>query len=104
MNKNIQNLIYQIEEKFDPDKIILFGSQAYGKPNWESDIDLLVIMNFEGTARHQAATILTTIDYHFALDLLVRSANQISERIKDGDFFLRDVIEKGLVLYDRNST
>ena len=61
-------------------------------------------MNFEGTARHQAATILTTIDYHFALDLLVRSANQISERIKDGDFFLRDVIEKGLVLYDRNST
>ncbi len=103
MNKNIQNLIYQIEEKFDPDKIILFGSHAYGKPNWESDIDLLVIMNFEGTARQQAAMILTKIDYHFALDLLVRSANQISERIKNGDFFLRDVIEKGLVLYDRNS-
>ncbi len=104
MNKNLQNLIYQIEEKFDPDKIILFGSHAYGKPNRESDTDLLVIMNFKGTARQQAAMILKTIDYHFALDLLVRSANQISERIKDGDFFFRDVIEKGVVLYDRNSS
>ncbi|NOZ73815.1 MAG: nucleotidyltransferase domain-containing protein [FCB group bacterium] len=104
INGHIQQVVNQVSQKFDPDKIILFGSQAYGKVTRNSDVDLLVVMNFEGSARRQAATILMAIDYHIALDLLVRSKDQISTRIKAGDFFIQEIIEKGIVLYERNSS
>jgi predicted nucleotidyltransferase len=102
MNKDVQDLVQQIRDKFTPEKIILFGSHAYGEPDENSDVDILVIMNFEGSARHQAIEILQKVDYHFSLDLIVRSMDQTQSRIKSGDFFLKDVVEKGKVLYDRN--
>jgi len=40
----IRRFVRQIAERFHPDKIILFGSYAYGQPHAESDVDLLVIM------------------------------------------------------------
>lgn len=102
MNKNVQDLIYQIRDRFRPEKIILFGSYAYGEPVEDSDVDILVIMDFEGSTRNQAVQILQTVDYHFPLDLIVRSMDQVLSRIKSGDYFLKDVLEKGQVLYDRN--
>ena len=102
MNKNIQHLIREITDRFQPERIILFGSFAYGRPDQDSDIDLLVIMDFKGSAREQAVKVVQTIDYHFPLDLMVRSREQISKRIDQGDFFLREVLEKGEVLYDRD--
>ncbi len=102
MNKNIQHLIRQITDRFQPERIILFGSSVYGRPNRDSDIDLLVIMDYKGSARDQAVKVVQTIDYHFPLDLMVRSREQISKRVDQGDFFLREILEKGQVLYDRN--
>lgn len=102
MSRNIQHLVRQLANKFQPEKIILFGSLAYGRPNRDSDVDLLVIMDYKGPAREQAVKVVQTLDYHFPLDLMVRSREQISKRIEQGDFFLREVLEKGQVLYDRD--
>ncbi len=49
VKSEIKNLCRQIVENFNPQKIILFGSHAYGKPNADSDVDLLVVMPFEGS-------------------------------------------------------
>jgi predicted nucleotidyltransferase len=95
----IRAVVQQIAEKFQPEKIILFGSYAYGRPKPESDVDLLVVMDTPLRNREQAAQIARAIDYHFGLDLIVRTPQQLAERIALGDFFLREVTEKGRVLY-----
>jgi len=100
----IRAVVKQIAEKFQPEKIILFGSYAYGKPKPESDVDLLVVMETPLRNREQAAQIARAIDYHFGLDLLVRSPHQLAERLVLGDFFLQEVTEKGKVLYARSDT
>ncbi len=95
----IRAVVEQIVEKFQPEKIILFGSYAYGQPRPESDVDLLVVMDTPLRNREQAAQIACAIDYHFGLDLLVRTPQQLARRLALGDFFLQEVIEKGKVLY-----
>jgi uncharacterized protein len=96
----IQELSQQIVAQFSPERIILFGSHAYGEPTADSDVDLLVVMPFEGQAFRKAAEILNQISPAFSVDLLVRTAEQLDERIKLGDFFLREILTRGKVLYE----
>jgi uncharacterized protein len=98
--EQIQELCDQIVREFRPQKILLFGSYAYGQPSVDSDVDLLVIMPFEGSSREQAVKIRTRIDTPVALDLLVRTPEQIAERLAMGDFFIREITEQGRVLYE----
>src|ERR1700694_2454913 len=87
-------------ERFQPDKIILFGSYAYGKPHEESDVDLLVIMPTK-TAIDQSIRILSAFEERpFSLDLIVRTPWQIERGLKDDNWFLREITEKGKVLYE----
>lgn len=90
----VRTVIKQIATQFKPEKIILFGSYAYGKPKPESDVDLLVVMDTPLRPSVQAAQIVQVIDYHFGMDLLVRRPQQIAERVALGDSFLREIIEK----------
>ena len=96
----IQSCAQEVAEKFHPDKIVLFGSYAYGQPTNDSDIDLLVVMNHIGNAAEQAATIRASMHSAFPVDVLVRSPDKIRERLKMGDTFLETILEKGEVLYD----
>ena len=100
----IRDVVKQIAEQFKPEKIILFGSYAYGKPRPESDVDLLVIMSTPLRNHEQAAKIARAIDYHFGLDLLVRTPQQVAERMNLGDFFMQEIIEGGKVLYARSDS
>src|SRR5947209_4750300 len=88
-----------IAERFQPDKIILFGSYAYGKPHEESDVDLLVIMRTKN-AIDQSIRISLAFKRLFSFDLIVRTPWQIDRGLKDDDWFLREIIEKGKVLYE----
>jgi predicted nucleotidyltransferase len=96
----INRLCDEIEREFRPEKIILFGSHAYGKPEWDSDLDLLVIMPFKGTPHRQAVAIRSRIEAGVALDLLVRTPQQISTRLAMGDSFIREILERGNILYE----
>jgi predicted nucleotidyltransferase len=102
--KVIRDIVKQIAEQFHPEKIILFGSYAYGKPRPESDVDLLVVMDTPLRNREQAAQIARALDYHFGLDVLVRTPQQIFERISLGDFFIQEIMERGKVLYARSDS
>jgi predicted nucleotidyltransferase len=97
----IRRFARQIALRFHPEKIILFGSYAYGTPHEESDVDLLVIMPARNVI-DQSVRIELAIDRPFALDLIVRTPNQIKRGLQpdDCDWFLREIIEKGKVLYE----
>lgn len=97
--QEIRRVCAQIARLFQPERIVLFGSYAYGKPTADSDVDLLIVMPFEGKGFRKAAEILSRIDADFPLDLLVRTPKEISRRLTGGDFFLREITEKGELLY-----
>ena len=96
----INEIVRQIVAKFRPHKIIFFGSYAYGTPRPESDVDLLVVMETPLREAQQAIQICQQIDYLFGLDLLVYTPRNLAQRLAWGDSFLREVMERGKVLYE----
>ena len=98
--KAINQVVKQIVEKFKPQKIILFGSYAKGNPRPESDVDMLVVMDTQLKEIQQAIQICQQIEYRFGLDLIVHTPEYLAERMKMGDWFLRDVIKEGKVIYE----
>jgi predicted nucleotidyltransferase len=97
----IRRFARRIAERFQPEKIILFGSYAYGTPHEESDVDLLVIMKTKN-AIDQSIRISLAFERLFSFDLIVRTPKQMERGLKDDDWFLREIVEKGKVLYEAN--
>jgi HEPN domain-containing protein/predicted nucleotidyltransferase len=95
----IRRLARQIAEEFRPDQIILFGSYAYGEPTAESDVDILVVMPATDELS-KASRIRSATEHPFRLDLHVRTPENLRWRLEAGDWFLRDVVGKGKVLYE----
>jgi predicted nucleotidyltransferase len=100
--RTIRAIARHIAEKFDPEKIILFGSHAYGKPSAWSDVDLLVVMETPKGEIETSIEIYESLPrITFGLDLVVRSSKVVEKRKKLGDWFLIDITEKGKVLYEK---
>jgi predicted nucleotidyltransferase len=89
-----------VARRFKPQRIILFGSYAYGQPTVDSDVDLLVIMDHSRRSVDQAIEIRSEVSADFPLDLLVRTPERVRERIEVGDFFMREIVTNGKVLYE----
>ncbi len=100
---SIVELSGEIAREFDPERIILFGSYAYGGPKEYSDVDLLVIMPFEGHAFDKSLEILNSIDPPFSVDLLVREREDTARRYAECDPLIREALDRGKVLYERNA-
>ncbi|MBI5303942.1 MAG: nucleotidyltransferase domain-containing protein [Chloroflexi bacterium] len=102
--REINAVVKRTAEKFDPERIILFGSYAYGKPHQYSDVDLLVVMKTKERPRTKQIEISRALSPHpFGMDILVRAPDQIQERIAMGDYFLREIVTEGKILYERHS-
>jgi predicted nucleotidyltransferase len=95
----IRKFAREVAERFQPEKIILFGSYAYGTPHEDSDVDILVIMNTKN--RNQSGWIRLAVPCSFPMDLLVRHPDEIRRGIEDEDWFLREIVSKGKVLYEK---
>jgi predicted nucleotidyltransferase len=97
----IRRFARQIAERFHPEKIILFGSYAYGAPHNESDVDLLVIMPAYDVVA-QAIRISGVFERQFSHSIIVRTPDQIERGLRedDPDWFLHEVMTKGKVLYE----
>jgi predicted nucleotidyltransferase len=98
----IENLTSRIVREFKPEKVILFGSHAYGSPTKDSDVDILVILRFSGKPVRKAIEIRNSLNAPVPLDLIVRTPEQVSERIAQNDWFMREIIERGRTLYAAN--
>lgn len=98
--KDIRSFSDAIAREFDPQRIILFGSHARGDTTCDSDVDMLVIMPHRGHWVNKAIEIRRRIARPFALDLLVRSPAEIERRLRFDDYFIREILEQGKVLYE----
>src|SRR4051794_12344862 len=91
--REIRRFARQVAERFRPERIILFGSYAYGTPHADSDVDILVVMPCRNQI-DQACRIDTAFDPPFPLDLIVRTPRAMKRRLDEGDSFLREVTTK----------
>lgn len=97
----IRDLSARIAADFAPDRIILFGSYAYGTPSDDSDVDLLVILPFEGKGFRKSLEILNAVDPRFPVDLIARRPDDTDRRYSQGDPLIREALDRGSVLYER---
>ncbi len=100
--QKIDEMVRRIVARFDPDRIILFGSHARGTGDPEGDVDLLVIMPVEGSRRRVATEIdLALVGVDMAADIVVVTPNDV-ERNKDiPGTIIRPALREGKVLYER---
>ena len=90
----------RIAEKFDPERIILFGSYAYGQPHEWSDVDILVVMRAYDEI-NQSIRITLAFEAPFPLDLIVRTPDDLRRGLEDEDWFLREIVANGKVIYEK---
>jgi|SRR5579872_2490230 len=92
----IAELGESIAREFQPERIILFGSYAYGAPTPDSDVDLLVVLHFEGKAFRKSVEILDRVAPDFSVDLLARRPDDTARRYEEGDPLIREALHFAL--------
>jgi predicted nucleotidyltransferase len=93
----LQNLIEQTQ----PEKIILFGSYAHDNPTPESDVDLLVIWDTDKPRRERVVAVsMALYPRPFPVDIIVKTPRELEEELPH-NFFVREILQTGVVLYER---
>ena len=91
----------RIVERFKPKRIVLFGSHAYGKPRFDSDVDILVVMKSKDTPAHRSALVSAACrPPHLPMDVIVLTPKEVKTRLAGFDPFLEEVLSKGRLLYE----
>ena len=98
---HIRELVDRLVERFHPERVVLFGSRAYGSPRPDSDVDLLVVFGYQGSSYRAAVDLLLALRPAFPVEFVVRKPEEVNERYRLGDPLLREAIDKGRVLYER---
>src|SRR5271155_620438 len=93
----IRRFARQVAERFHPDKIILFGSYAYGTPHADSDVDILVIMSARNEL-DQAFKIRCEVPAQFPMDLIVLKPRNVKWRLEERESFLTEIMTNGKIL------
>lgn len=102
--KLLGEITARIVAQFRPQKVILFGSSAYGSPNLDSDVDLLVIMDIAEPMARRIMRVSEVAQVPFLpMDILVHTPSEIVERQAKGDFFMEEILTKGKVLYSNDT-
>lgn len=103
VGKSLRPAIQRIADELNPEKIILFGSYAYGSPNPHSDVDLLVILKTKASLKDRSWKVSRLLlPRPFPVDILVKTPGEVKKALKSGDFFLKEILTLGKVLYERN--
>jgi len=103
VGKSLRPAIQKIVQELKPEKIVLFGSYAYGTPNPHSDVDLLVVMKTNASLKDRSwAVSRLLLPRPFPVDILVKTPKEVEKALESGDFFLKEILARGKVLYDRS--
>lgn len=99
--RQLKRIINKIVKEYQPEKIILFGSFAWGKPTKDSDIDLMIIKKGKKNFLTEQQAVRKIIDGEIAADILIHTPQEIKKRLNMGDFFFKNIMEKGKYIYER---
>ena len=98
--QKIPEIREEIIKEMDPEKIILFGSYAWGSPTSSSDVDLLIIENGQGSRRQKQIELRKKLfKFDVPTDLLVYTQAELDYRLELEDFFFEKIINEGKVIY-----
>lgn len=100
--KTIRLIADKLKESYNPEKIILFGSYAWGMPDEDSDIDILVIKDTKERPHRRnvnARELVSSLRRGYGLNILVITPEELKSRLEIGDQFLQEIILRGEVLY-----
>jgi len=100
--KIIQKIAEKIKQEYNPEKIIIFGSYAWGNPDKDSDIDLFIVKNTDEKPRDRRMRVRKILDEEnaiFALDPLVYTPDETRNRLRLGDDFIKKIMDEGVVVY-----
>jgi len=100
MLKKIRKIVADSAQRINPEKVILFGSYAYGKPDRNSDIDLLFIQNTSLSGISRSIWVSKNIEHTFPIDIIVKTPAEIKKRLDMGDPFYREIIKTGKIMYE----
>ncbi len=100
-HQEIEAFCNDIIKYYKPEKIILFGSYAYGTPNNDSDVDLLVIKqtNKRRLERGKELTSLLPNKYNFPMDILIYNTEEVNKWENVPLAFITSIINKGKLMY-----
>ncbi len=100
--KLINQIAEKIKKQYKPEKIILFGSYAWGKPTKDSDIDLFIVKETNEKHRERALKVRRLLSEEnglVGLDILVYNSQELTKRLEIGDSFISKIIKKGKLVY-----
>ena len=106
IRKLISEVVDRIKEKYEPEKIILFGSYAYGKPTEDSDIDLFIVKDTDKRWVDRYVEVKRLIydpERRISISPIVYTPGEMEERLALGDQFVEEILTKGEVLYAREA-
>jgi len=101
ISEKLKPIVEKIIQEYQPDKIILFGSYAWGKPTEDSDVDLFIIKKSKKRRIERERELrMKLIGNKFPpMDLLIYTPEELDKRVVIGDFFIKDILQKGMPLY-----
>ncbi len=103
IESKLKKVTERLVEVFNPYRIIVFGSQVYGHTTPDSDVDLLIVMDSDERPAERARQVSRLLRPRpFPMDILVRTPEEIQYRLEIGDYFIREALERGKVLYERS--
>ncbi|MCG2726046.1 MAG: nucleotidyltransferase domain-containing protein [Elusimicrobia bacterium] len=104
MSRKLMNIIVnRIVDGYHPDKIILFGSYAYGRPTEGSDIDLFIIKDDDRNRVDRFCEVMKILRdvKGVPIEPLILTNEEFERRLNLEDDFILGIINKGKVLYER---
>lgn len=99
--QQIKKITSKIVDDLRPEKVILFGSYAWGKPNQDSDVDLFIIKKNKKDFLKEQQKTRRIINGELPVDILIHTPQEVKKRINLGDFFYINIMKKGVRLYEK---
>ena len=106
IEQKIQEIVQKIVKEYEPEKIILFGSWAWGEPGPDSDVDLFILKESQ-ESRAERGRKMDALLYprDIALDFLIYTPDEVKTSINENyNLFIEDIIRNGKVLYTRSGS
>ena len=99
LKENLDRIIIDLKEKYNPQKVIIFGSYASGKIKNFSDLDLLIIKDTKSKFFDRLREVTKICNYNIGVDFLVYTPQEYEEQLKENLFFKEEIVTKGKVIY-----
>lgn len=99
--QQIKCLTQAIKKEYKPQKIILYGSAAKNKATKDSDIDIFIIKRTNKKLLDRIKDVFDIVDCQIPIEPIIYTPSEVKQRLKIGDFFIKDIFKEGKVLYEK---